>query len=234
VDVVIGTGPLGLAVVRELLAKGKKVRVVNRSGKADVPANVDVKAGDIGNPEFAREACRSAVSIYLCAKPPYIEMADKFQPIMDGTIAAAAATTTGTLYALVNELKLDGNAHFLDVTSHAAADSVNAIAAPDADSVPKAITLVNEIFIDFVAHCIQAGVHFTYDVFTALVGTLATTGATAYTLANILKTFFESHRILTADSYENVAAGFGFEWPCQQPFYAQLSSGGSVSIRTHI
>ena len=150
------------------------------------------------------------------------------------SIAAAAATTTGTLYALVNELKLDGNAHFLDVTSHAAADSVNAIAAPDADSVPKAITLVNEIFIDFVAHCIQAGVHFTYDVFTALVGTLATTEATAYTLANILKTFFEAHRILTADSYENVAAGFGFEWPCQQPFYAQLSSGGSVSIRTHI
>jgi len=98
VDVVIGTGPLGLAIVRELLAQGKKVRVVNRSGKADVPANVEVKAGDIGNPEFAGEACRSAVSIYLCAKPPYTEWVDKFGPIMDGAIEAAAATGATLIY----------------------------------------------------------------------------------------------------------------------------------------
>jgi nucleoside-diphosphate-sugar epimerase len=99
VDVVVGSGPLGLAVVHELLAKGKKVRVVNKSGKADVPGNVELKAGDISNPEFGREACLSARSIYLCAKPPYIRMADKFQPIMDGTIEAAAATKATLIYA---------------------------------------------------------------------------------------------------------------------------------------
>jgi len=98
-DVVIGTGPLGLAVVRELLAKGKRVRVVNKSGKADVPGNVEVKGGDIGDPEFAREVCRLAQAIYLCAKPPYHEMADKFQPIMDGAIEAAAATQARLIYA---------------------------------------------------------------------------------------------------------------------------------------
>ena len=98
-DVVIGTGPLGLAVVRELLAKGKRVRVVNKSGKADVPGNVEVKRGDIGDREFAREVCRLAQAIYLCAKPPYNEMADKFQPIMDGAIEAAAATEARLIYA---------------------------------------------------------------------------------------------------------------------------------------
>jgi nucleoside-diphosphate-sugar epimerase len=98
-DVVIGTGPLGLAVMRELLAKGKKVRVVNRSGKADVPANVEVVGADIVDPKIAREACRSAGSIYLCAKPPYTEWADKFPPIMDGAIEAAAATKARLIYA---------------------------------------------------------------------------------------------------------------------------------------
>lgn len=98
-DVVIGTGPLGLAVVRELLAKGKTVRVVNKRGKADLPENVQQAQGDIGDPEVAREICRGAETIYLCAKPPYHEMADKFRPIMDGAIEAAAATGAKLVYA---------------------------------------------------------------------------------------------------------------------------------------
>ena len=99
IDVVIGSGPLGLAVVRELLAKGKRVRVVNKSGRTDIPGNVEAKGGDIGDLEFAREVCRSAQTIYLCAKPPYTEMADKFQPIMDGAIEAATATEANLIYA---------------------------------------------------------------------------------------------------------------------------------------
>jgi len=98
-DVVIGTGPLGLAVVHELLAKGKRVRIVNKSGKADIPEKVEVVGGDIGDLGFAREVCRGAQAIYLCAKPPYNEMADKFQPIMDGAIEAAAATEARLIYA---------------------------------------------------------------------------------------------------------------------------------------
>jgi nucleoside-diphosphate-sugar epimerase len=99
IDVVIGAGPLGQAVVQELLAKSKSVRVINKSGKADVPGNVEVKGGDINNPEFAREACRSAGSIYLCAKPPYTEWTEKFKPIMDSAIEAAAVTGAKLIYA---------------------------------------------------------------------------------------------------------------------------------------
>ena len=98
-DVVLGTGPLGLAVVRELLSAGKQVRVVNKSGKADVPANVEIRGGDICDPAFGQQACRGAQSIYLCAKPLYTQMASNFQPIMDGAIAAAAATGAKLIYA---------------------------------------------------------------------------------------------------------------------------------------
>ena len=98
-DVVIGTGPLGLAVARRLLAVDRRVRVVNRSGKADVPHGVEVAGGDIGDLEFARQACRGAYAIYLCAKPPYSHMADSFQPIMDGAIGAAMATDARLIYA---------------------------------------------------------------------------------------------------------------------------------------
>jgi nucleoside-diphosphate-sugar epimerase len=98
-DVVFGAGPLGLAVVRELSAKGGSVGVVNQSGKAAVPGNVEVQGGDIRDPEFAKAVCRSARSIYLCAKPPYTQMADKFQPIMDGALEAAAATQAKLIYA---------------------------------------------------------------------------------------------------------------------------------------
>ena len=34
--VVLGTGPLGLAVIRHLAAKGERVRAVSRSGRAEV------------------------------------------------------------------------------------------------------------------------------------------------------------------------------------------------------
>ncbi len=99
IDVVIGTGPLGIAVMRLLVAKGRAVRAINKSGKARVPPGVEGIAGDIGDPGFARDACRSAHTIYLCAKPPYQKMADQFQPIMDGAIAGAAASQAKLIYA---------------------------------------------------------------------------------------------------------------------------------------
>ena len=39
---VFGTGPVGLAVMDELVGKGKRVRMVNRSGRASVAEDVEV------------------------------------------------------------------------------------------------------------------------------------------------------------------------------------------------
>jgi uncharacterized protein YbjT (DUF2867 family) len=43
-SVIFGTGPLGLAVARNLAAAGKRVRLVNRSGMAPPLQGVDVVA----------------------------------------------------------------------------------------------------------------------------------------------------------------------------------------------
>ena len=44
--VVFGTGAIGMALIEELHASGKRVRAVNRAGAADVPDGVEVVGGD--------------------------------------------------------------------------------------------------------------------------------------------------------------------------------------------
>ena len=90
--VIVGTGPLGMAVMRELRSRGKRVRVVNRRGQADVPAGVEAAQADITDLAAAREACQGATVIYNCTNAPYTEWPEKFPPIMDGIIEVAAAT----------------------------------------------------------------------------------------------------------------------------------------------
>ena len=56
--VVFGTGPVGLAVMDDLVRKGRRVRVVNRSGRADVAEGVEVLGGDAADPAFTRDVSR--------------------------------------------------------------------------------------------------------------------------------------------------------------------------------
>ncbi|MBO2942667.1 NAD-dependent epimerase/dehydratase family protein [Paenibacillus sp. F411] len=96
--VVVGTGPLGLAVMEELLHRGHVVRMVNRSGQATVPDGVQVVKGDATNAVSISQACRGASVIYHCAKAPYTEWPEKFPPIMEGIIGAAAAEQAKLVY----------------------------------------------------------------------------------------------------------------------------------------
>jgi uncharacterized protein YbjT (DUF2867 family) len=58
--VVFGTGPVGLAVMRELHGQGKRVRLVNRSGTAAAPQSVEVVKGNAADQAFTRQACQDA------------------------------------------------------------------------------------------------------------------------------------------------------------------------------
>ena len=69
--VVFGTGPVGLAVMDDLVGKGKRVRMVNRRGRARVPEGVEVVGGDAADPTFAREASEGASVVYFALNPPY-------------------------------------------------------------------------------------------------------------------------------------------------------------------
>jgi NAD(P)-dependent dehydrogenase (short-subunit alcohol dehydrogenase family) len=52
--VVLGTGPLGLAVARTLAAEGERVRAVSRSGLADLPDDVAVLRAIVTEPDQAK------------------------------------------------------------------------------------------------------------------------------------------------------------------------------------
>jgi len=89
--VIFGTGPVGLAVMDELLRRGKAVRLVNRSGRATAPAGVQVVAGDATDALFTRQICSGAAVVYQCSNPPYTEWAERFPPLQAGVLAGAAA-----------------------------------------------------------------------------------------------------------------------------------------------
>jgi nucleoside-diphosphate-sugar epimerase len=91
--VIFGTGPLGLSVMRELVRRGKPVKMFNRSGKAPqgVPAEVSVAAGDAFSLDFTRQACQGASVVYQCAQPAYQEWAEKFPALQNSILEGAAS-----------------------------------------------------------------------------------------------------------------------------------------------
>ena len=89
--VVFGTGPVGLAVMDELVSKGKRVRMVNRSGRASVPEGVEVVGGDATDKVFAREASDGASVVYFALNPPYNKWPELFPPLQVGVLEGAAS-----------------------------------------------------------------------------------------------------------------------------------------------
>ncbi len=97
--VVGGTGATGRVVVRELAARGKRVRAVNRSGRADVPEGVEVRAANATDPASMREACRDAAVVYHCAMPPFGRWVELFPPMMEAVIEGAASADAKLVFA---------------------------------------------------------------------------------------------------------------------------------------
>jgi nucleoside-diphosphate-sugar epimerase len=89
--VVFGTGPVGLAVMDELVSKGKRVRMVNRSGRANVPEGVEVLGGDATDPTFTREASAGASVVYFALNPPYNKWPELFPGLQAGVLEGAAS-----------------------------------------------------------------------------------------------------------------------------------------------
>lgn len=77
--VVLGSGPPGLATVEALLRRGHRVVVVNRSGRADVAAEVEVRRADLYDPATVQAVTAGATVVYQCAQPAYNEWTMKFE-----------------------------------------------------------------------------------------------------------------------------------------------------------
>lgn len=90
-NVVFGSGPLGLAVVDTLVTAGHSVRLVSRSGRATVPPTVEVVAADAVDPLRTTEVCRGAAVVYHCANPPYARWPQEFPALQRGILAGATS-----------------------------------------------------------------------------------------------------------------------------------------------
>jgi len=97
--VVFGSGPLGLAVLRELRRQGRRVRMVNRSGR---PVHAgDTQAETVGanaaDPAQARAACADAAVVFHCVGLPYPRWPE-FPAIAAGIIEGAASAGARLVY----------------------------------------------------------------------------------------------------------------------------------------
>lgn len=67
--VIFGTGPLGQSVMRTLVAENKIVGMINRTGTANVPSEVEVVSADLYDLAMAITASEEGTVIYQCAQP---------------------------------------------------------------------------------------------------------------------------------------------------------------------
>jgi nucleoside-diphosphate-sugar epimerase len=90
--VVFGTGPMGMSVMDELVQRGpRRIRMVNRSGRAAVPDGVEVLGGDATDEAFAREASEGASVVYFALNPPYNKWPELFPRLQAGVLEGAAS-----------------------------------------------------------------------------------------------------------------------------------------------
>jgi nucleoside-diphosphate-sugar epimerase len=89
--VVLGAGGgAGSAVVRELLARGARLRAVQRRPIAARPG-LETAAADLSDPAAARRACEGAAVIYHCVNAPHARWAKELLPLTRAVLDAASA-----------------------------------------------------------------------------------------------------------------------------------------------
>ena len=98
--VVFGTGPLGLAVMRELRRHGRRVRMLNRSSRVRFSKDQDTELGgvDAADAQQTREVCEGAAVVYHCIGLPYIRWRE-LPSIAHGIMQGAAAAGAKLVYA---------------------------------------------------------------------------------------------------------------------------------------
>jgi nucleoside-diphosphate-sugar epimerase len=90
--VVYGTGAVGMAVMDELVQRDpRRVRMINRSGRARVPHGVEVVGGDATDEAFTREASEGASVVYFALNPPYDKWPELFPRLQAGVLEGAAS-----------------------------------------------------------------------------------------------------------------------------------------------
>jgi nucleoside-diphosphate-sugar epimerase len=89
-DVVFGcNGPVGVALMEELVHRGRQVRGVCRSGRSKAPPGAEIMAGDAADADAARRLSEGAEVVYACIGIPYPQWRERWPPIVEGLLSAA-------------------------------------------------------------------------------------------------------------------------------------------------
>jgi nucleoside-diphosphate-sugar epimerase len=89
--VIFGTGAIGLATYEALRRRGEQVRLVNRSGAAPVPDDIEILRGDASDAAFATAAAHGAQVVYQTLNPPYHQWVELWPDLQASVLAAAQA-----------------------------------------------------------------------------------------------------------------------------------------------
>ncbi|MFJ7071875.1 NAD-dependent epimerase/dehydratase family protein [Streptomyces sp. NPDC098781] len=100
---VLGSGPAGTALARELVRRGHPVRLVDRKGEGPAPDGVERFAADVSTAEGARAATAGAAVVYHAVNVGYhlqVEVMPRIQEAILGAVEASGArlVVLDTLY----------------------------------------------------------------------------------------------------------------------------------------
>lgn len=98
-NVIMGTGPLGMSVMRELLQRGEQVKMVSYTGTANLPRGIQLEKVDLLDAEQASRSIKGAHKVYQCAQPPYQKWSELFMRMQDNIVAGAIASHTKLIVA---------------------------------------------------------------------------------------------------------------------------------------
>jgi uncharacterized protein YbjT (DUF2867 family) len=99
VHVVAGVGPVGRAILDELVDRRLSVRAIVRSRVADLPDDVEVVEADLTDPDVTPRAMAGASVVYHAASAPYDRWPELLPPLMRGIVAGAVACGARIVYA---------------------------------------------------------------------------------------------------------------------------------------
>ena len=88
-SVVLGAGQIGSRIVDRLLARGQRVRLVNRASALPERPNLEQVRGDLRDLAFAESALRGARVVYDCMNPAYDRWPMELLPIARGALHGA-------------------------------------------------------------------------------------------------------------------------------------------------
>jgi NAD dependent epimerase/dehydratase family. len=107
--IIFGTGPVGMTLADELIAKGKRVRLVNRSGKGHIPVGAELVAGDASQLAVVQDLCRGASVVYNCTHAPYHLWPETLPRIQENLIEGAAMAEAKLV--VIDTLYMYGETH---------------------------------------------------------------------------------------------------------------------------